>query len=90
MDELVTRRLWATDLPAKWGWQPIPSRQTLGAVRMGYAVDRQGDPVSEITWTVATDWWQYTWAWHVLEVRRKGSDRDHDPRLPRKPFGWLT
>jgi hypothetical protein len=94
MPEVVTRRLWTTDLPARWGWVPIPSKQTLSAVRMGYAVDRDGDPVNEISWTVAEPWHAFTWAHHLLEHRRiaeaEGHAKERDPQLPRRPFDWLT
>jgi hypothetical protein len=92
MPEVVTRRLWSTDLPRRWGWTPIPDRHALAAVRMGYAVDADGAPVTEVAWTTADPWPPYTWAYRVLEVRRErasGGTRDTDPRPPRKPFGWL-
>lgn len=85
--ELVTRRLWTTDLPRRWGWQPIPSRQAQTAVRLGYAVDTDGEPVSDITWTVARPWHGYTWAWQVLDSRRAG--KDSDPSPSKRPFAWL-
>ena len=90
MPEVVTRRLWAaTELPGKWGWKPIPSRQARAAVRMGYAVTADGEPVAEVTWTTAAPWHEYCWAFRVFTVRRSASQREHDPTPPRKPFGWL-
>jgi hypothetical protein len=93
LPEVVTTRLWVeTKLPERWAWKPIPSKQAQSAVRMGHAVDEEGAPVTEITWTTATDWWAYTWAWHVLEARRKAalSDKPRGLQVPKRPFAFLT
>jgi hypothetical protein len=94
MPTVVTRRLWTTELPARWEWIPIPSKQALQAVRVGHAVDADGVPVNELTWTVAEPWYAFTWAYRLLEHRRiglaEGRAKDRDPANPRRPFDWLT
>ena len=86
---VVAMRLWeATDLPKRWGWKPVPSSQYRLAVQGGFAVDREGNAVEEVVWTVAERWWEYTWAHHVMSARR--GERVHDPHPTSKPFNWLS
>jgi hypothetical protein len=89
--EAVTRRLWeATSLPGRWGWVPAPSRQYRMSVMGGYVVTADGVPVTEVSWTVASPWAEYTWAYRLRQLRSERSgDKSGDPKPPAKPFGWL-